>query len=158
MYINAIKKIHQCVLKILTLSTLGSIFSRQHTEKMFSENRFNISCKLSHMETISWKCQILFSGKKNDKNIINLSSAKLAQRVEKLSKITILTSTKGHNYWKITLSAHFLYHNLVLVNRCESAADVSNNTACRQYRFWTDCKDVSADLGPHCLEQGPHLQ
>ena len=47
----------------------------------FSQNTgFDISCKLSLMETICMKCQILFS-EKNKKNIINLSSAELAKRV-----------------------------------------------------------------------------
>ena len=40
---------------------------------------FDISCKLSPLETICMKCQMLFSGK-NKKNI-SLSSAELAQRV-----------------------------------------------------------------------------
>ena len=47
------------------------------------ETGFDISCKLSLMETICIKCQILFSGK-NKKNFINLSSAELAQRVVKV--------------------------------------------------------------------------
>ena len=64
----------------LTLGTLGNIFSRRHFEKfLFSkEISFDISCKLSPMEKICMKCQILLSGK-NDKNI-NLSSAEFAQR------------------------------------------------------------------------------
>ena len=41
---------------------------------------FDISCKLSPLETICMKCQMLFSGK-NKKNIFSLSSAELAQRV-----------------------------------------------------------------------------
>ena len=43
---------------------------------------FDISCKLSTVKTICMKCQILFSWK-NKKNI-NLSSAKLDQRVVKV--------------------------------------------------------------------------
>ena len=68
---------------LLTLSTLGKIFSRRHFEtfSLFSQKTgFDISCKLSPKETICMKCQILFSGK-NKKNIINLSSAENAQRV-----------------------------------------------------------------------------
>ena len=42
------------------------------------------SCKLSPMETICMKCQILFSGR-SKKNIINLSSADLAKRVVKVT-------------------------------------------------------------------------
>ena len=38
-----------------------------------------ISCKLSPLETICMRSQILFSGK-NKKNITNLSSAELARR------------------------------------------------------------------------------
>ena len=43
-----------------------------------------MSCKLSPLETICMKCQFLFSGK-NKKNITNLSSAELAQRVVKVN-------------------------------------------------------------------------
>ena len=42
---------------------------------------FTISCKLSSMETICMKCQILSFGK-NKKKIINLSSAELAKSVK----------------------------------------------------------------------------
>ena len=45
---------------------------------------FDISCKLSPMETICMKCQILFS-RKNKKNIVNLLSAELAQSGNDLS-------------------------------------------------------------------------
>ena len=41
---------------------------------------------LHPMETICMKCQILFSGK-NKKNIINLSSVELAQRVVKAKSL-----------------------------------------------------------------------
>ena len=72
----------------LTLNTLGKIFSRQHFEIFFSyfsqKTGYDISCKLSPKETVCMKCQILFSGK-NKKNIINLSSAKNAQRVVKVN-------------------------------------------------------------------------
>ena len=44
---------------------------------------FDISCKLSPKETISVKCESLFSGK-NKKNIVNLSSAEFARRVVKV--------------------------------------------------------------------------
>ena len=68
------------------VSTVGKIFSRQHyhIQKYFSyfyqKTGFDISCKLSPLETICMKCQILFAWK----NIINLSSAELAQRVVKI--------------------------------------------------------------------------
>ena len=47
----------------------------------FQKTGSDISCKLSPVETICMKCQNLFSGE-NKKNIIYLSSAELAQRVE----------------------------------------------------------------------------
>ena len=49
---------------------------------------FVIPCKLSPMETICMECQILFSVKIN-RNIVNLSSAKLAQRVVKVLGIEL---------------------------------------------------------------------
>ena len=59
------------------LSTRGKI-SADDILKYFSlKTGFDISCKLSPMETICMKCQILLTGKKK-KNIINLSSAELA--------------------------------------------------------------------------------
>ena len=46
---------------------------------------FDISCKLSPLETICMKCQILFSGKiKKPKT--DLSSAELAQGMVKVNK------------------------------------------------------------------------
>ena len=72
-----------CLPFILMLSTLGKIFSRWHFEIFFlfsQKTGFDISCKLSQMETICMNGQILFSGK-NKKNIINLLSAELAQRL-----------------------------------------------------------------------------
>ena len=54
----------------------------------------DISCKLSPMETICIKCSILFSGKKNKKkNVINLLSAKLAQRVVNLKPFSYLSKS-----------------------------------------------------------------
>ena len=73
----------------LTLSTLGKIFSRRHIGVFFFSSQktgFDISCKLSPVETICMKCQVLFSGK-NNKNITNLSSAELFVRVVKLKKL-----------------------------------------------------------------------
>ena len=46
---------------------------------------FDISCKLSPVETICTKCLSIFSGK-NKKNIITLSSAEDAQRVVKVKR------------------------------------------------------------------------
>ena len=53
---------------------------------------FDISCKLSPMEIICMKCQILFPGK-NKKNI-NLSSAENAHRVETVRDIFNLAMFK----------------------------------------------------------------
>ena len=51
----------------LTHSMLGKIFSRRYFEIFFlfsQKTDFDISCKLSPMETLCMKCQILFSEKK----------------------------------------------------------------------------------------------
>ena len=67
-------------------STLGKNFSKRHFEIFFTFfpwAGFDISCKLSPMETICMKFQILFSGKKR-KNITNVSSAELARTVAKV--------------------------------------------------------------------------
>ena len=70
---------------VLTLSTLGIIFSRKHFEifffSYFPRKRaftFHTNCK---------NCQSLFSGK-NKKNITNVLSAELAQRVVKAKTLT----------------------------------------------------------------------
>ena len=64
-------------------------FSADYILKYFSQfslkSGFDISCKLSPMETICMKCQILFSGK-NKKNVINLSSVELAKTVVKVKE------------------------------------------------------------------------
>ena len=60
-----------------TLSTLVKILADDILKYFyFSQNSFDISCKLYPMETICIKCEILFSGK-NKKNVLNLSSAEL---------------------------------------------------------------------------------
>ena len=49
----------------IMLSILGKIITRLHIEISFSFSQktgFDISCKLSPVETICMKCQILFSG------------------------------------------------------------------------------------------------
>ena len=73
-------------LLILTLSTLGKIFSRRHFEifsLFFSKNRIRHfkSCSLG-------KIRKMFSGK-NKKNIINLPSAENAHRVVKVNIVVI---------------------------------------------------------------------
>ena len=71
-------------------STHGKMFSADDLLKYFSyfsqKTGFDISCKLSLIETICMKYQILFYGE-NKKNIINLSSAELAQRVIKVNEV-----------------------------------------------------------------------
>ena len=63
---------------------------------------FDISCKLSPMETICIKCQIMFSGK-NKKNVIILSSAELAQRVVKVKQLVTARMSISNKYF---LSSH----------------------------------------------------
>ena len=82
------------MIEALTLSTLGKIFSRQHTDFFFffffffnfsQKTEFDFACKWSPRKTIYMKCQILFSGR-SKKIITILSSAELiAQRVEKVN-------------------------------------------------------------------------
>ena len=75
---------------------MKKMFKAQHSGKKFSADDilkyfsdfsqkkcFDISFKLSPLETICMECQILFSGK-NKKNI-NLLSAELALRVVKVN-------------------------------------------------------------------------
>ena len=69
----------------LTLSTLGTIFSRRHFEIFFSffqENRICTSCKLSPLHEMSNPVFLVMKRKKKKKkkNEFNLSSAELAQR------------------------------------------------------------------------------
>ena len=68
------------LMKVLTLSMQGKIAAGDIL-KYFSyfsmKKGFDISCKLSPLETICLKCRILFSGK-NEKNVINLSSSESA--------------------------------------------------------------------------------
>ena len=68
------------------LSTLVKSYSRRHHYYKISSSffplktDFDVSCKVSPMETICMKCQNLFSGKYK-KNITNLLSAEFAKRV-----------------------------------------------------------------------------
>ena len=70
----------------LTLSTLGTIFSRRHFEVFFSffqENRICTSCKLSPLDEMSNPVFLVMKRrKKKQKNEFNLSSAELAQRAD----------------------------------------------------------------------------
>ena len=66
-------------------------FSADDIEIFSQKNGFDISCKASQMETICMKCLVLFSGKKNKKNI-NLPSAELVQRVVMRTEMNCLFS------------------------------------------------------------------
>ena len=63
----------------------------------FSYKRdFDISCKLSPLETVCIKCQSLFSGEKQKKNKkIKLSSAEIAQSVVKVNYLLKCLETSG---------------------------------------------------------------
>ena len=66
----------------LTLSTLGTIFSRRHFEIFFSffqENIICTSCKLSPLHEMSNPVFLVMKKKKKE-NEFNLSSAELAQK------------------------------------------------------------------------------
>ena len=71
-------------------SMLGKNFSKQHIEIFSQETGFDISCKLSPVETICMKCQILFPGKYKKK--YHPISCLLNQRVVKV-KVVRNTST-----------------------------------------------------------------
>ena len=107
-----------CRTSCLSLSTLGKFFIRRQFEIFFlffpeniiwhfmqivsdfsyvsQKTEFDISCKLSPVETICMKCQILSSGK-NKKIGDNLSSAELAQRVVNVKPV----SNKQTHYYAI---------------------------------------------------------
>ena len=59
---------------------------------------FDISCKLSPLETICMKLRILFSEKKNKKNVTNLPPAELAQGVVKVNTDTGEMSPSSTSY------------------------------------------------------------
>ena len=70
--------------KTLTMSTLGTIFSRRHFEIFFSffqENIICTSCKLSPLHETSNPVFLVMKKKKKKKNEFNLSSAELAQKM-----------------------------------------------------------------------------
>ena len=66
-----IKNESDLIFSSLTLRTLGKIFSGRHID-IFSyfphKTSFDVSCKLSPLETICMKCQNLFSRKNKKKN------------------------------------------------------------------------------------------
>ena len=73
------------MLNTLVKSTTDNIL--KHFSYFSQKTGFDSSCKLSPMETICMKCQILFSGK-NKKTIANLSSTELVKRVIKVNQKT----------------------------------------------------------------------
>ena len=85
------------IIQIFNHLALSIKFSADHVLKYFSyfskKIGFNISCKLSPVETIHMKCQILFSGK-NKKNINNSSSAELSLREIKVKAQKMLKTTQ----------------------------------------------------------------
>ena len=66
----------------------GNYFSRRQFEIFFvlfsRKMGFDISCNLSHQETISMKCQNFLAGKNDKKKTIGLSSAEFVQGVVKV--------------------------------------------------------------------------
>ena len=67
----------------LTLSTLGTIFSRRHFEIFFAFFQKNIictSCKLSPLHVTSNPVSLVMKRKKKKENEFNLSPAELAQK------------------------------------------------------------------------------
>ena len=122
-----------CVL--LTLSTLGKNFGKQHFELFFlifpRKKDFDSSCKLSPVETIYMKCQILFSGK-NKKNI-NLSSAELAQR-----EVNINFNPIARNKEAMYSVVFFFYFLLFLFYKKKV---IKKQGACYMVVFWTDHHD-----------------
>ena len=123
---------------ILMLSTLSADNILKYFS-FFPENWIDNSCKLSPLETICMKCQILFfweklkKKKKKKKKLINLSSAKLAQRVVKiiLMRVHNLTDTifflrclSIFSKWKLLLVRRasywffFKYMFMYLIDAC----------------------------------------
>ena len=77
--------IYETEISIVTLSTLGKIFSRRHTEILFPRKKH-----LFPFETLFLKCQILFS-EKNKENIINLLPADLAKGMVKVKYYPVVS-------------------------------------------------------------------
>ena len=91
-------KIYALFVSWLYCLALWVKFSADNILKYFSfvsqKTGFDISCKLSPMETICIKCQIQFFGK-NKKNIINLLSAECDHRVVKVINYFSNTVERG---------------------------------------------------------------
>ena len=70
------------------------LFFEDVSRSYFSQKTgFDISCKLSPMETICMKCQILFS-ETNKNIIINILSTEFVERVEKVKGLVLLVCTQ----------------------------------------------------------------
>ena len=101
---------------LLTLSTLGKIDNIFKYISYFPQKTgFDISCKLSSMETLCMKYQILFSGN-NKTNIINLASDEFAHRMLNTNRHSVLIFfshfSKEHIVWVFFRSAsvrHFYW-------------------------------------------------
>ena len=118
------------------LSTQGKIFSRPHFSYFFQKTGFDISCKLSHMETICMKCQSLFSWK-NKKNITILSSAELAQRVVKVNGLVIKTQLQIRLYFQI--SFFFFQKNAVIPAEASEQVAVNHTD---KICFWEQIREI----------------
>ena len=107
---------------MLTLSTLAK-FSASDKLKYFSyssqKTGFDISCKLSPMETICMKYQSLFSGKN-----INLSSAELANRVVMV------------NHWRINHNCRYILIFFYYLFSRENRRDLCDSSAYRRWFTW----------------------
>ena len=85
---------------LLARNTLGKIFIRRQIDfsiLFFQKTGFDISCKLSPLETICMECQILFAGK-NKKNIINFLFANFAQRAVKVEVEMFFPASSSFKY------------------------------------------------------------
>ena len=106
---------------------------------------FDISCKLSPMKTICVKCQILFSGEKNNKkNITSVLSAEFGQTVVKLRGLNTLgvfsaMFHKRDNFCDFLLA--FL-HIKLLLNRICSKREEFAPIGSKFFPFKVDCFTV----------------
>ena len=126
-----------CILISLTLSTLGKIFSRWLS--YFSHK----TCL--HWRQFAWNVITCFFVK-NIKNIINLSSAELLQRMVKINKLVIHT-------WLQTRLQVFAEAKLALVSLSECFHSPANRTSkCWNKKHWKDFRQVQ-DSNPWLLNK-----
>ena len=109
----------------------ASIFSRRHFEIFFlfsQETGLDISCKLSPMETICMKCQLLFSGKK----------------IRKVSSVCCLLKLTRERWASIFSRRHFEYfsyfsketgiwHFMQIVSNRDSLHEMPNSVGWKKY-------------------------